>query len=53
MLGIYQLDLRMPLDSPAGPVFGIACTLSQPNGMYELGYCIGQDCLSGLRYPGN
>lgn len=52
MLGIYQIDFRMPDDLPTTPLNGIACTLNQlPYGDWRFAYCSGENCLAGVSYP--
>ena len=52
MLGIYQVDFRMPSELAPGAINGIACTLNQqPYGLWRFAYCLGQNCLAAVHYP--
>jgi uncharacterized protein (TIGR03437 family) len=52
MIGVYQIDFRMPDDLPTTPLNGIACTLNQlPYGDWQFATCRGENCLAGVSYP--
>jgi uncharacterized protein (TIGR03437 family) len=51
MIGIYQIDFRMPADPNPAPINGIACTLNQAVGQWRFAYCVGQNCGSEIHYP--